>query len=259
MPTQQSTFCRQSRIIRLLLLMLATLLVLATPVSGAVGVRDFCCLVSMSDGVQLATDVYLPRFPKVVTRCFSSGRPIHGIKSAGEKARFACREGFGLVVQEVRGSRRAHPDTPLFEHDGWTGSQDGHTTIRWIASQGWCNGQVITWGPSAMGVAQNLLAPGTPAALRPRWLQWHHPTCSPMLYSRAAFCVRKPSKAGFSGNALSEKQHRSDPRPPLVRCVLGSSELHFPGQPGQCPTLFIGGWHQPSFARHARFLYGDSE
>jgi predicted acyl esterase len=32
--------------------------------------------------------------------------------------------------------------------------KDGYDTVRWIAEQGWCDGNIGSWGPSALGMAQ---------------------------------------------------------------------------------------------------------
>ena len=141
MPAQHSTADRQTGIVRLLLLAVAVWCVLASPASGAVGVRDFCCRVPMSDGLRLATHVYLPRFPKGRCPVILIRTPYPLDQFGRLEARFACREGFGLAVRDSRfkcasraclkrvrkravGSGRRLLRTPLFVQDGWMRIQD---------------------------------------------------------------------------------------------------------------------------------------
>ena len=86
-------------------------------------------------------------------------------------ARLVCHAGFALVVQEVRGSTKClECNQVLFQHDGWAGYQDGRQTVQWITKQKWCDGRVVTWGPSALGMTQSLLAPDAPDALKAQYV-----------------------------------------------------------------------------------------
>ena len=123
--------------------------------------------VAMSDGVKLATDVYLPDkgeapFPTLLLRT-----PYN---KNGNRATAATvgRFGYALVVQDMRGRYASEGHHAIiFGNDGIGGKhQDGHDTIAWVAGQKWSNGKVITYGQSALGIAQNMAAPGAPAALK---------------------------------------------------------------------------------------------
>ena len=123
--------------------------------------------VAMSDGVKLATDVYLPEkgkppYPTILLRT-----PYNKKGNAGTAATVA-RYGYALVVQDMRGRFASEGDDAIiFGNDGLGGvHQDGHETIDWVAKQEWSDGNVITYGASALGIAQNMAAPGAPAALK---------------------------------------------------------------------------------------------
>lgn len=124
-------------------------------------------MVAMSDGVKLATDVYSPKkgkppFPTMLIR--TPYNKNGNQRTADNVARF----GYVLVVQDMRGrfASEGH-HAIIFGNDGIGGEhQDGHDTIEWIAKQKWSNGQVVTYGQSALGIAQNMAAPGAPAALK---------------------------------------------------------------------------------------------
>ncbi len=124
-------------------------------------------MVAMSDGVKLATDVYLPDmgegpFPAMLLRTPYNKNGNRGI------AAIVARFGYALVVQDMRGrfgSEGHH--AIIFGNDGIGGQhQDGHDTMNWIAKQKWSNGKIITYGQSALGIAQNMAAPGAPEALK---------------------------------------------------------------------------------------------
>lgn len=123
--------------------------------------------VAMTDGVKLATDVYLP----------SSGKPPYSTilmrtpyNKAGGKTMAAVLSGLGyaVVVQDMRG-RFGSEGKPyiIFGNEGLGGkNRDGHDTLRWITQQDWSDGKVVTMGASALGVVQNMAAPNAPEALK---------------------------------------------------------------------------------------------
>lgn len=104
--------------------------------------------IPMRDGKRLSADVYLPPgdgpwpiiliqtpYNKNVYR--ASGLPLD-------------TEDYGFVIVDWRGYwgsiLAASPDA--------TRGEDGYDTVEWIAAQSWSDGNVGTWGASALGVAQ---------------------------------------------------------------------------------------------------------
>jgi hypothetical protein len=121
-------------------------------------------LIPMSDGIELATTVYRPQgsgpFPVIVART-----PYNKDGLKGEAQRF-CKNGYAFVAQDLRGrfkSRGHH--AVIFHNDGWNSPHDGHDTLEWIARQSWCSGKIGSTGGSALGITQNMAAPGAPRAL----------------------------------------------------------------------------------------------
>ena len=62
------------------------------------------------------------------------------------------------VAQDVRGKFKSEGKYVAFGDD----MLDGYDTIEWIAKQSWSNGKVGMYGPSAMGITQNLAAIANP-------------------------------------------------------------------------------------------------
>ena len=108
-------------------------------------------MVTMRDGIRLATDVYLPAgegpFPTVLTRmpygktepyCYMPVIAAHWV-----------RQGYAAVVQDVRGKWASEGD---FEPNLASNEvPDGYDTLDWIAKQDWSNGRVGMWGESYFG------------------------------------------------------------------------------------------------------------
>jgi predicted acyl esterase len=122
-------------------------------------------LVAMSDGVELATTVYRPQgsgpFPVIVART-----PYNKDGLKAEAQRF-CASGYAFVAQDLRGRFKSKGnDAVIFHNDGWNTPHDGHDTLAWIARQPWCNGKIGSTGASALGITQNMAAPGAPAELQ---------------------------------------------------------------------------------------------
>lgn len=207
--------------------------------SLALGIRHYCYAVAMRDGQVLPTDVYLPRLPQ---GCYPTVlvRTPNGRESITKlQARMVCSKGFALVVQDMRGSRPGLGEELLFVRD----QADGHDTLQWIAAQPWCNGCVATWGPSAMGFAQNLLAPGAPPALRAQ----HVVMAFSNMYAQAAYqggAFRKEMVEAWLADRYRGaemlalvRQHRTYDDFWAALNPEAQAELV------NAPAVFWGGWH----------------
>lgn len=119
-------------------------------------VKKETVMVPMRDGVRLATDIYLPLdggpFPVILLRSPYDRRLGESI------AQDAVRRGYAVVVQNTRGRFGSEGANLPFETDGWGKLRDGEDTVEWIIRQPWCNGRIGTWGGSALGITQYLLA-----------------------------------------------------------------------------------------------------
>jgi len=106
--------------------------------------------VLMRDGVRLSTDIYFPKdgasggpYPAVLGRTpYDNETPTQV-----EMARALADDGFVVALQDVRGRHDSDGEWLPFRNEG----PDGYDTIEWIAEQGWCTGQVGTFGGSYGG------------------------------------------------------------------------------------------------------------
>jgi predicted acyl esterase len=128
-------------------------------------------MVAMRDGVKLATDVYLPgdgggKYPAIVVRT-----PYDKSKGGAGIAATATRRGYALVVQDLRGRFKSEGHHAIiFANDGLGDHQDGPDTLKWVASQSWCDGKLASWGGSALGITQNMAAPLAPDSLKAQFV-----------------------------------------------------------------------------------------
>lgn len=115
--------------------------------------------VPMRDGVELATDVYRPlgyvgKLPAILIRTKYGKSPYRLPKASNPVAMTFTAQGYAVVVQELRGLFDSGGHFALLEHD----AKDGYDTLSWIGSQPWSTGRVGTYGCSALGITQVLLA-----------------------------------------------------------------------------------------------------
>ena len=132
-------------------------------------------MVSMRDGVRLATDVYLPHdrsepVPVILERTpydrqglsrseRSYANPEPMMRPA--IAEFFARNGFAVVMQDCRGRYGSEGLFTKYLAEG----EDGFDTLEWIASQEWCDGRVATMGLSYGAHTQLAMACLAPPAL----------------------------------------------------------------------------------------------
>lgn len=113
-------------------------------------------MIKMPDGVQLATDVYLPSHPAVDLPTILVRLPY------GKRRYYEARHwvdlfvsnGFAVVVQDMRGRWRSEGIFAPYPN----AIGDGSATLGWIEDQSWSNGRVGTIGCSALGESQIILA-----------------------------------------------------------------------------------------------------
>ena len=118
--------------------------------------------ISMRDSTRLSTNVHIPRnidnsLPIILVRT------PYGKQNIESLAKTYTQKGYIVVAQDTRG---------FYESEGQKGfpfasdQEDGHDTLKWLETQPWCNGKIGTWGGSALGITQYLLAPKASESLK---------------------------------------------------------------------------------------------
>lgn len=200
--------------------------------------------VAMSDGIELATDVYLPEggkppYPTILIRT-----PYNKAGNRGSSAP-VTKLGYALVVQDMRGrfeSKGHHAF--IFGNDGLGGKhQDGHDTLKWIAAQEWSNGKIGTYGGSALGIVQNMQAPGAPESLKGQMVS----VAFSDYYSQAAYQGGVWRKELLEGWLKSTKMDDVNLPTFLEHSTYDdfwkelSAEAH--ADQVDAPGVFVGGWY----------------
>ncbi len=141
-------------------------------------------MVAMRDGVPLATDVYLAdnagKWPALLVRTpyGKNKEPLIELIAI-----YLTGQGYAVVIQDTRGRFDSKGADSLFLDDGWGARQDGYDTVEWIAAQSWSDGKVGTWGASAFGITQYMMAGSAPPHLVCQFVE----VAATNLYSQAAY------------------------------------------------------------------------
>lgn len=144
------------------LILAVTLVAAPAGVDAQVRAR-FGMTTPMRDGVQLASDVWMPeapgRYPTIVIR--TPYLKTMDLLEAPKRGAFWASKGYVLVIQDVRGRGDSEGQFSFFAGD----AEDGYDTIEWIAEQPWSNGRVGMMGVSYLGTVQWLAARAHPPHL----------------------------------------------------------------------------------------------
>jgi putative CocE/NonD family hydrolase len=117
----------------------------------------------MPDGAELLADRWYP------VRAASGSPPPtvllrspYGRHQLGLVGRIFAERGFQAVIQSCRGTFGSAGDWVPMRNE----QVDGHATAAWVASQPWFNGDLVTFGPSYLGLTQWGVAEDPPDCMR---------------------------------------------------------------------------------------------
>lgn len=223
----------------LLVLLVAPGATRALPPSPSLATR--VVRIPMRDGVELATDIYLPDAE-------ASGLPCILIRTPYGRTRYdrefgsMARWGYAVAIQDTRGRFDSDGVPMAFQDDGWRERQDGRDTVEWLARQPFTNGRIGTLGASAMGITQLQLAPTRALGL----------TCQYVLVAAADLYHHATYQGGVLREHLVEEWLKGHAHPDaleLVREHPGYDDhwksLDALAEPGRInvPILHFGGWY----------------
>jgi len=131
------------------------------PVGSHEIVVERSVMVSMRDGVKLATDIYRPKdltgaLPTILIRLPYNKASYRGATGPAE---YFATQGYAVVVQDVRGKFASEGEYHVYEGD----TTDWADMFDWIGGQPWSTGRIGTYGCSYLGEGQIIAA------------QLHHP------------------------------------------------------------------------------------
>ena len=112
--------------------------------------------VKMRDGVELATEIYLPkngvRSPTILMRV------PYGLRGFTLVAEIYAERGYNAVIQACRGTGGSGGEFDPLSHE----RDDGLATLDWIKTQPWFDGRLGASGPSYLGYAQWAISDALP-------------------------------------------------------------------------------------------------
>ena len=120
----------------------------------------------MRDGVELATEVYLPAgegpFPVILQRTpYNRRSPSAGSDCDAAVGRYFAERGYVLLNQDTRGRYRSGGEFDAMRQE----PADGYDAVEWAAAQPWSNRKVGMIGGSYVGLTQWQAAGETPPHL----------------------------------------------------------------------------------------------
>lgn len=203
---------------------------------------DLSVMIPMRDGVELPADLYLPspdarNLPCILLRSPAGRNPF------GKEIVQLAKDGYVVVIQETRSAIDTEGKTLPFFSDGWGKLQDGYDTVEWLACSSYTNGKIGTWGASALGITQLLMAPANPPHLKCQYIV----VAAASLYHHGIFPggqLLKNQAEGWLGYYARDSgvQNYVCQRPFYNEFWKQLNSLNFP-QRVHVPGMHVGGWY----------------
>lgn len=151
---------------------------------ATVGMDYFTIYIPTTGGYSLATDVYRIRDagpqPVVLIRTpYGKGDFL----SEGAMAYQFVEQGYTVVFQDMRGRFASMNDANQPVMQFLNDYYDGRTTVSWIKNQSWCNGNISSYGASAVGINQYEYADEPTGALKFQDIE----VATPEIYTQMLF------------------------------------------------------------------------
>lgn len=205
--------------------------------------KAFTVQIPMRDGIELPTDIYFPENMNDKLPCILIRSPA-GKETYKDAYTPLVESGYVLAIQDTRSYVDPEGKTFPMLSDGWGDLQDGYDTIQWLSKSSFTNGKVGTMGFSAMGIAQNLLAPSAPPALKAQYIGF----AASSVYHHAMFMGGRPYKEqveGWLGSHMKKPEAFLD----FIRDQVAYNDFwnnvnaNKMAARVQVPALYYGGWY----------------
>lgn len=218
------------------IIIVVILLLFITLLSGCVQKSTY--MIQMRDGINLATDVYLPGKNTQPHGTILMRTP-YGKNILFLIGRASAQDGWPTVIQDMRGRYASEGEDVVYQND----HTDGPDTLAWIANQTWSNGKVATWGGSALGITQYYMAGANPPELACQYIQ----VATPNLHKHAIYqggqfryqLIYKWLENQGSLNVLPELFQNEN----YTLEVWTNVSLEDNWQDINVPAIHIGGWY----------------
>jgi hypothetical protein len=156
---------------------------------GALGAEEellpnFTLVITMRDGTELPTDIYLPQTNDLSSHpCILMRNPSGRRAQPWQQYAALAKAGYVVAFQDTRNRLDKEGTVMPYFSDGWGEQQDGYDTVEWLAKSPFTNGKIGTIGFSAPGITQLLMAPSAPPSLKCQYIG----VAASDLYSQAVF------------------------------------------------------------------------
>ena len=208
-------------------------------------------MVEMSDGVRLATLVFLPGPVESGPWPVILERTPYNRKTAAVKKLFEFdKKGYAVVAQNVRGTTDSEGESIASGTDGWGGPgfRDGVDSVSWILKQPWCNGRIGVAGFSASGITAHFLIAAAPRGLVCAYInaapdnlyEWYYPNG----------CERTAIRPGGERTAAEIAKH------PTYDAFWKSRNARERQHLSNVPVYILGGWFDSFERSSAAFFRG---
>jgi predicted acyl esterase len=206
--------------------------------AGCTTITPKTYMIPMRDGVKLATDVYIPQKNTQSHGAILIRTPYNknGLILTGSNW---ASNGWPTIIQDMRGRYASEGNDTVFRSD----HTDGPDTLAWIADQNWSNGEIATFGGSALGITQYFMAGANPPNLACQYIQ----VATPNLYKHAMYpggefrksLVEEWLKGQGSTYMLSELWAHEN----YTMDYWTNVSLEDNWQDVNVPAIHIGGWY----------------
>ncbi|HWX49285.1 MAG TPA: CocE/NonD family hydrolase [Roseomonas sp.] len=225
-------------------------------------------MVPCSDGVRLATDVYLPEsegpFPVILERTpYGKREASRSELTAADPtpvpreviAQYFNEAGYAVVYQDCRGRYGSEGRFEKYLADG----EDGYDTCAWIVAQPWCDGKIGTMGLSYAAHTQASMGCLAPPGLAAQVLDsgGFSDAWNGGIRRGGAFELKQATWAFNQGRLAPETT-----ADPVRAAAFAGEDLHawftrFPWKPGHSPVRHAPDYEDYLFEQWTRGTFDD--